>query len=264
MIEFWWAYPLLGAVVGLLAGLFGVGGGLIMVPVLNFIFVAKGFPQEHVLHMALGTAVTTILFTAISSVRIQHRHNAVRWDILRSSGAAIFIGTLAGSAMAGAISARPLSIIFAGLVYFIGIRMMIAPKPAPHRGLPGKIGMIVAGTLLGFVASFAAISGAAFSVSFMIRCNVRMHHAIATSSAIGIPIAIAGTIGYMAMGSRVELPAYSIGYVYVPAVIGIVFATMFAAPLGVKLSHRISAERLRKLFAVLLLLLATRMLWSFF
>lgn len=259
----WWTYPLLGAIVGFLAGMLGLGGGLIMVPVLSFIFDAKGFPQQHILHLALGTGVSTILFTSLSSVRSHHLRGAVRWDIVRAIAPGIVIGTLAGAMTAGLISSRMLSIIFTAFVFVVAMNMLFGTKPAPDRNLPGKAGMLLAGAIIGAISSFAALGGAILSVPFMLKCNVRMHEAIGTSAAIGFPIAAAGTLGYVAMGASAPLPPYSIGFVYLPALSGIVIATMLTAPLGAKIAHRMPAELLRKIFALFAFALAARMLWGF-
>ena len=260
----WWAYPLLGAVVGFLAGLLGIGGGLIMVPVLSFIFSAKDFPPQHILHLALGTGMATIVLTSLASTHSHHLHGAVRWDILRSLAPGIVAGSLAGSIFAGLIDTRLLSILFTAFAYYAATRMLLASKPVPSSTLPGRAGMLAAGSVIGAISSLAAIAGAALSVPFMIKCNVRMHEAIGTSAAIGFPIAVAGTLGYVAMGSYATLPPYSVGFVYVPAFTGIAVATMLTAPLGARFSHRTAAPHLRRIFALLLFALATRMLWEFF
>lgn len=235
-----------------------------MVPVLSFIFSAKDFPPQYILHLALGTGMATILFTSLSSMRSHHLHGAVRWDIVRSLVPGIVAGTLAGSIFAGLIDTRVLSILFTAFAYYAGMRMLLASKPVPSRSLPGKAGMLAAGSVIGAISSLAAIAGAVLSVPFMVKCNVRMHEAIGTSAAIGFPIAVAGTLGYITMGSNAMLPPYSVGFVYVPALIGIVVATMLTAPLGARFAHRTAAPRLRRIFALLLFALATRMLWGFF
>ena len=260
MIDYWWAYPLLGAVVGFLAGLLGIGGGLQMVPVLTLIFKANGFPPQHILHLALGTGVATILLTSVSSVRSHHRRGAVNWKIVRDIAPGIVLGTLGGSAVAGMLNTLALGIVFTAFTYYVATRMLLGVKPVASRTLPDRRGMFGAGAVIVCVSSFAAIGGAVLSVPFMLKCNVRMHEAIGTAAAIGFPIALGGTIGYIATGAGQQLPPYCVGYLYLPAFVGITAATMATAPLGAALAHRTSGTLLRKLFAVLLFALATRML----
>jgi uncharacterized protein len=260
MIDYWWAYPLLGAVVGFLAGLLGIGGGLQMVPVLTLIFKANGFPPQHILHLALGTGVATILLTSLSSVRSHHKRGAVNWRIVRVIAPGIIVGTLVGSAIAGMLNTLALGIVFTVFTFYVATRMLLGVKPVASRKLPGRPGMFGAGAVIGSLSSLAAIGGAVLSVPFMLKCNVRMHAAIGTAAAIGFPIALGGTVGYIATGLGHALPPYSVGFVYLPAFAGIAAATMLTAPLGAALAHRISGTRLRQVFAVLLFALATRML----
>lgn len=260
MIEYWWAYPLLGAVVGFLAGLLGIGGGLQMVPVLTLIFQASGFPPAHVLHLALGTSVATILLTAISSVRSHHRRGAVNWEIVRGLAPGLVAGTLAGALVAGRLDTLTLGVLFTAFTYFVATRLLIGATPHPRRTLPGARGLGVAGVVIGGLSSIAAIGGAVLAVPYMLRCNVRMHEAVGTSAAIGFPIAVTATLGYVVTGWGLALPDYSVGFVYLPAFAGIVATTVLTAPLGAAVAHRTPGKRLRQIFAVLLYALATRML----
>ena len=260
MIEYWWAYPLLGAVVGFLAGLLGIGGGLQMVPVLTLIFQASGFPPAYVLHLALGTSVATILLTAISSVRSHHRRGAVNWTIVRGLAPGLVVGTLAGSLAAGRLSTLVLGVLFTAFTYFVATRLLVGATPNPQRALPGPRGLCAAGVVIGGLSSIAAIGGAVLAVPYMLRCNVRMHEAVGTSAAIGFPIAVTATLGYVFTGWGLDLPEHSLGFVYLPAFAGIVATTVLTAPLGAAVAHRTPGKRLRQIFAVLLYALATRML----
>ena len=264
MFEFWWAYLLLGGGVGFIAGMLGAGGGLMMVPLLALIFEAKGFPPNHTLHLAIATCMASVPFTSLASTISHHQHAAVRWDIVRRLSPGIVAGALAGSVFAGAIDIKILTILFIAFVYYASARMLLGVKPRPTQGLPGKTGMLGMGLVIGGISSLAAIAGAALSVPFMVKCNVRMHEAIGTSAAIGFPIAITATLGYIVMGAAVTLPMYTLGFVFVPALIVIAIATTVTAPLGARLAHRTPAGRLRTFFALILLVLATRMLWGFF
>ncbi len=265
LIDYWWAYPLLGAGTGLCAGLLGVGGGLIMVPVLSFIFRAEGFPQQFVMHLALGTSIATIFFTSVSNMLSHHGFGAVRWPIVRALTPGLIFGTLVGVLVARLLDTRPLSIIFTIFVYYTAARMLFAAPPLPARGMPGRTGMVGAGAAIGAVSSMVGIGGATLAVPFMLKRNVSVHEAIGTAAAIGFPIAATGTIGYIVAGmSSTPLPAYSWGFVYLPALVGLVITSVVMAPLGVRLAHHTKPIHLRRIFALLLLLIATRMLFSFF
>lgn len=264
-MEWWLAYVLTGAFVGYFAGLLGIGGGMTMVPVLAFLFSAQHFPQGHVLHLALGTAMTSILFTSISSLRAHHSHGAVNWRVVKDITPGILSGTLAGTVLAGSLSTRPLSIFFTAFVYFAATQMLVNIKPKPTRQLPGKLGMFAVGGTIGGISSLVAAGGAVMTIPFLTMCNVRVHHAIGTSAAVGFPIALAGTVGYISNGlTQPNLPQYSLGFVYLPALAWLVVASMLTAPLGAKMAHSLPVGRLKKIFALVLYALATKMLTSLF
>lgn len=261
MASFWMWYLLLGAGAGFLAGLLGIGGGLVQVPLLVFLFGLQHIPAEHVLHLALGTAMASILFTAASSVRAHHNHAAVNWTIVRRLAPGIAFGVAVSAVIAGQLQTRYLAMFFTVFVYFAATQLILNLQPTATRTLPGAAGMFTVGALIGGVSSLVAAGGALLSVPYMTWCNVRMHEAIGTAAAIGFPIAIAGTIGYVVNGwGEAALPEWSVGYVYLPALAVLVTASMAIAPLGAKLAHRTSTRNLRTLFAILLYALATRML----
>lgn len=263
-IEWWLGYAAIGAFVGVLAGMLGIGGGAIMVPLVANLLEAQGIAHDHVLHFAVGTSMATILFTSVSSVRAHHRRGAVRWDVLRQITPGILAGGLAGSLVAGQVSSRALALFFALLVYGVGTHMLIGRAPRATRGLPGPVGMFGVGAVISGLSSLMAIGGAAMTIPFMVFCNVAPIHAVGTASAIGFPIALASTLGYVASGlSEGNLALGSIGYVYVPALAGISLASVLTAPLGARLAHSLPPKRLRQAFAVLLIFLATRMLLRF-
>jgi uncharacterized membrane protein YfcA len=261
----WWllTYPLLGVFGGFVAGLFGVGGGLTVVPILFMIFAAQGFPVAHTMHLSLGTAMTTIVFTSVSSMRAHHRHGAVRWDIVRAMAPGLLLGTLGGSLVAGYIPTRPLVMVFALVVYYAAIQLMLDFKPQAHRQLPGATALFAVGGAIGAVSSLVAAGGGFLSVPFMLFCNVAIHSAVGTSSALGFPIAVAGMIGYVLAGWSVDgLPDYTLGYIYLPALVGIVALSMLAAPYGARLAHRLPVKKLKRAFGVFMALLASKMVHS--
>ena len=260
-MEWWWAYLAIGATVGFLAGLFGIGGGMIMVPMLVLVFTAKGFPAEHMMHLSLATSMATIVFTSLASVRAHHRHDAVDWVVARAMAPGIVVGALAATLAAGFVPTRPLAIFYTGFMFYAATQMFFEVKPKPLRQLPGAVGLFGAGALIGGLSSVLAAGGAFLSIPFLVRCNVPLKRAIGTAAANGFPIAIAGTAGYVLNGLRVAgLPEGSLGYVHLPALALIVAASMPLAPLGARLAHRLPVKRLRILFALILFALALRML----
>jgi uncharacterized membrane protein YfcA len=260
-MEFWFLYLALGAIAGFLAGLLGVGGGLVIVPGLAFVFAAQHLAPDYIAHLALGTSLASILFTSLSSVRAHHAHGAVSWRILRGVSPGIVAGTLAGTVLAAHLSTGFLKAFFVAFVYYVATQMILNIRPKASRELPGTAGMFAAGGVIGGVSSLVGIGGGTLSVPFMTWCNVKMHQAIGTSAAIGFPIAAAGTVGYILNGvGHPELPQYSLGFVYVPALAGLVVASVLTAPWGAKLAHRLPVARLKKIFALLLYAIGTRML----
>lgn len=258
------AYGGLGLVVGFVAGLLGVGGGLIIVPVLIMLLHMHGQAVGMEPQLALGTSLATILFTSLSSVRAHHRRGAVEWPLVRRIAPGIVLGTLAGAALAARMSATVLKIFFVVFLFYAAIQMWLDFKPAPHRGLPGRIETSLAGGVIGVVSSWVGIGGGTLSVPFMLWHNVPLHRAIATSAAIGFPIAFAGAAGYVLGGWTASgLPAGSLGFVYLPALAGIVLGSVLTAPLGARTAHRLPVRPLKRVFALLLFTLALRMVWTF-
>ncbi|NLF55804.1 MAG: sulfite exporter TauE/SafE family protein [Thauera phenolivorans] len=264
--DIWWlAYPVLGAVVGFFAGLLGVGGGGIMVPMLTTLFLAQGFPLAQVVHMALGTSMAAIVMTSVSSLRAHHRHGAVRWDVVRRITPGILLGTFGGTFIASRVDTAGLAVFFVVFMGYVSIQMLLNIKPKPTRELPGTAGMSAAGLLIGGVSALVAIGGGSLSVPFMTWCNVKVQNAIGTSAAIGLPIALAGTVGYLVNGwSAVGTPPLTLGYVYLPALVFVSLVSMATAPYGARLAHRLPVATLKKVFAGVLMLLCAKMLHSIF
>jgi len=260
-MEWWWAYLAIGVAVGFLAGLFGIGGGMVMVPMLVFVFTAKGFPAEHMMHLSLATSMATIVFTSLSSVRAHHKHDAVAWPVARAMAPGIVAGALVATLVAGFVPTRLLAVFFAVFMLYASLQMFFEVKPTPSRQLPGAAGLFGVGAGIGALSSVLAAGGAFLSIPFLVRCNVPLKRAIGTAAANGFPIAVAGTIGYILNGLRASgLPDGSLGYVYLPALALVVAASMPVAPLGAKLAHRLPVKRLRIVLALMLLAIAVRML----
>lgn len=268
MQEWLFVYLALGAFTGFMAGLLGVGGGGILVPLFTMLFAAQGFSETHLLHMALGTAMTTIVFTSVSSFRAHHKRGAVLWPVVKGMAPGVVIGTLAGAQIATQMPTRGLAIFFAVFMGYTAIQMLLDIKPKPSRSLPGAKGLFGVGLGIGSISSMVAIGGGGLSVPFMTWCNVRIHQAIGTSSAIGFPIAVAGTMGYMVNGYAAMqegvLPAGSFGFIFLPALFGTVLASTLFAPLGVKLAHKLDVRVLKKIFACMIVLLVLKMMHTVF
>ncbi|MFW5498197.1 MULTISPECIES: sulfite exporter TauE/SafE family protein [unclassified Maridesulfovibrio] len=258
-------FVVLGIFAGILAGLLGIGGGLVIVPILVFTLPPLGIPEEHLMHIALGTSLASIIFTSISSMRSHNKRGAVRWDIFKTITPGIILGTFLGALSTSFMNTNFLKGIFVVFLYYVASQMLFGLKPKASRQVPGFQGLFVAGNVIGIFSSLVGIGGGTLCVPFLTMCNIVIHTAIGTAAAIGLPIAIAGTAGYVWTGIGAEgLPPYCFGYVYLPALIGIVSASMLTAPIGVRLAHSLPVDKLKKIFAILLIIVATRMLISIF
>ncbi len=256
-------FVVLGCVVGFLAGLLGIGGGMTMVPILTIIFTREAFPLDHVVHMAIATSTATIIFTSLSSAREHHRHGAVLWPVVAGLAPGIVVGSLVGPQIAGSMSTSALALFFGIFVAFSATQMLLDKKPKPSRDLPGKAGLFGVGGGIGLISSLVGAGGGFISVPFMSWCNVRIHNAVATSAALGLPIAIAGTIGFVIAGLRLQaMPPLTLGYIYLPALFAIVAASMLVAPVGARTAHKWPVRKLKRAFALLLYALAAYMLWK--
>lgn len=260
-MELWWMFLLLGAAVGFFAGLLGVGGGSIMVPVLTALFASLQFLPAQQLHLALGTSMAAIILTSIASTRSHQRHQAVLWPVVRLMSVGIIAGTFGASLFAAWLPQVPLAIFFTCFMGYVALQLLLNIKPTPGRSLPGPLGMTAAGWGIGTISALVAIGGGSLTVPFLTWCNVKVQQAIGTSAAMGLPIALSGTLGYAIAGwDQVGLPPFAVGYVYLPAVLLISAVSFFTAPLGAALAHRLPVPLLKKIFALLLLALAGKML----
>ncbi len=254
-------YLITGAFVGVIAGLLGIGGGLIIVPVLVST-LTYFIDSSQTVHIAIATSLATIFVTSFSSTYAHHKHGAVRWDVFKM----LTLGVLAGAFIGGWVSqyfaSDMLAKIFGVLELLIAINMLLALKPNPSRQLPGFAGNTVAGTVIGSLSSIIGIGGGTLTTPYQVWNNISMHQAIPTSAAVGLPVALAGSIGYILAGMQAtDLPAYTTGYIYWPAFFGIILASVFTAPLGAKLAHKLPVKTLKRGFGVFLIILAIKMLF---
>ena len=242
----------LGLTSGFLAGLLGVGGGMMLVPFLTFFLTNRGQESGLSVKMAIATAMATIVFTSISSVRAHHKHGAVRWDIVKGIAPGIVIGGFITSlGIFSLLKGSMLAIVFALLVGFSATQMFLDKKPKPSRQMPDTGGQIAAGSVIGCISGLVGAGGGFISVPFMVAHNVPMRNAVATSAALGLPIAIANTIGYL-IG----------GYVWFAGLLVIACCSVITAPFGAKAAHSLPVAKLKKVFAFTLYLLAGYMLWK--
>lgn len=264
-IWIWVLYGGVGLFGGVAAGLLGVGGGIVVVPALTFAFAAQGLPGEFIMHMALGTSLGTIIFTSISSAWAHHKKGAVIWRIVLTISPGILLGTFLGTRLAAYLSNDFLRAFFCIFLYTASAQMLFGAKPKATREIPGKLGLFGVGNVIGAISALVGIGGGTLSVPFMVWCNTAVHKAVATAAAIGLPTALAGAAGYIIHGWGVAgLPESSLGFIYLPALIGVSLCTVLTAPLGAWLAHRLPAARLKRVFAAFMILVATRMLWKLF
>ncbi|HRK40171.1 MAG TPA: sulfite exporter TauE/SafE family protein [Burkholderiaceae bacterium] len=253
----------LGLCTGFLAGLLGIGGGMLLVPFITLILTGRGVTPDLAVKMAIATSMATIVFTSISSVRAHHKRGAVRWDVVKRLAPGIVLGSaLASAGVFAVLKGTSLALFFAAFVSFSATQMLLDKKPAASRTLPGTPGMLASGGVIGFLSGLVGAGGGFVSVPFMTWCNVAMHNAVATSAALGFPIALANAVGYVVAGQRVEgLPAGSVGYIFVPALAVVATASVLMAPQGVKAAHALPVKQLKRVFALVLYALAAYMLY---
>ena len=259
------SFLVLGTFTGFAAGLLGIGGGMLMVPFITMLLSARGFSSDIVVHIAIATSLSTIMFTSLSSVRAHHKRGAVLWPVVKLLAPGILIGSWIGPWIGAQLNSSGLAMFFAIFVGFSATQMLLDKKPKPTRELPPPPGMLGAGTVIGVLSGLVGAGGGFISVPFMTWCNVAIHNAVATSAALGFPIALAGTLSNIYFGLQEPgLPAGSLGFIYLPALLVISVASVFTAPLGAKTAHALPVKSLKKVFAIVLYALAGYMAYKAF
>lgn len=254
-------YLVVGAFAGLLAGLFGIGGGMVIVPVLIFSFIGAGVSPEVLTHMAVATSLASIVFTSISSVWTHHRNKAVIWRIVKLMSLGLVVGTAIGVFFISSVPGPVLQKLIGVFALLLAVKMLLDWQPPGEGKEPGSLGLGIAGGVIGFGSSWFGIGGGTFTVPYLSWLRVHMRNAVATSAACGLPIALVATLSNIAAGwNHPDLPQWSSGYVYWPAVLGIVIASVPCARIGARLAHSLDAKLLKKLFAVLLFVVGVRFL----
>ncbi len=250
-------YLLIGSFAGLAAGLLGVGGGLIIVPFLYWSFQQQGMAGAWLMHLAVGTSLATIVVTSLSSVWAHHRRGSVRWDLFWMLVPGILLGGWLGSGLAPEIENRALRQFFAFFELMVALQMALSWRPAAHQRIPGRWGSAAGGGVIGLVSALVGIGGGTMTVPWLVWFRTQMHQAIGTSAAVGLPIALVGSLGFVWFGwGEVDLPVGSSGFVYWPAFLGIIVMSALTAPVGAHLAHRMDGVRLKRSFALFLLLLS--------
>ncbi len=258
-------YPLIGVFSGLLAGLLGVGGGIVMVPSLLLVFHLNDVDSPALMQIAVGTSLGAMVLSSLSSVRAHHQRGAVDWSLFRRMTPGIVLGTVLGSVLADRIDSQSLQGVFAVFLLLTSIHMLRAPRQNqdPGGSLPGWKGLSAIATLVGALSALLGIGGGSMNVPFLSHCGIETRRAIASAAAIGLPIALFGAATFAATGTlRTDLPAYSIGYLYLPALLGITVVAILTAPLGARLAHSWPTARLKRAFSAFLFIVALHMGYS--
>lgn len=252
-----------GVLAGIFAGLLGIGGGAVTVPLLLWAFSAQGFDNEVATHIALATSLAAMVITSCSSALTHSSKGAVLWDALLFMALGVILGSLVGVVTAIQLSGASLQIAFAFFLAYVALQMAFGFSPSPDRAIPGKPGLLGAGGVIGCVSMYFGIGGGSLTVPFLSYCGVPPARAIGTSAALGLPIALWGSILYVISGwNNPLLPAGAVGYVYMPAAIGIVLTSAIFARIGANIAHRLKGTHLRRIFAFVLLAVAAEIIWK--
>lgn len=263
-IELIIAFVLLGIFVGIMAGLLGIGGGGIMVPVLTSIFIYQGIPKENVVHLALGTSMACIMLTSFSSMRSHHQHGAVSWSLVKLMAMGMVVGTFSATFLTAYLSSKALAIFFAAFMAYVSIQMFSNKKVQTGSCEINRTELRLVTLGIGAISALVSIGGGSLTVPYLAWRGIDIRNAIATSAALGFFIAIAGTLGYLINGNlNTTTTEYTWGYIYLPAVLLISIPSYFTAPLGAKLTQQLPIRTLKKIFGVLLIILSLKMLASF-
>ncbi|MCB9426397.1 MAG: sulfite exporter TauE/SafE family protein [Flavobacteriales bacterium] len=265
-------YIVAGAIAGLLAGLFGVGGGMIIVPSLIYIFKTQGFPEAALTHVGVGTSLATIIVTSISSLRAHHKKGGVNWNVWKRMAPGLVAGSLIGAGIASIIRGNSLQTIIGMGAFLVGLKMLFMKNKALEENdfsrLPSPIGQTGLGGFIGIVSAIFGIGGGTLTVPLLSHYGLKIQNAVGTSAACGLPIAVSGALGFLIFGQFIDsnvkdaLPNGVFGFVHVYAFISVSLASFFTAPLGAKLAHVLPATTLKKAFAVLLLFVGIKLIWN--
>lgn len=254
---------LVGSIAGFMAGLLGIGGGMIVVPIVLWALRWQSVDTMHAQHLAIGTSFAVMALTTFSSMMAQHRKKAIRWRVVISMAPGMVLGVLLGAYLAKYIPTQQLQLIFIVSAYLLSVQALLDIKPKPTRQLPKPTRLGMAGSVFGLFSSWIGIGGGSLSVPFMLYCNVPIREAVGTSAALSWPVAVSGAVGYLLSGWSVQgLPEYTFGFWYIPVAVVMAIATVTFAPIGVKAAHTLPPVKLKFVFGLLLFCVATQMLWK--
>lgn len=254
-------FLLAGCAAGFSGGLLGIGGGLILVPVLTVLFTAQQIAEPLVMPLALGTSLASIIFTSLSSVRAHHARGAVDWQLVRRMIPGLLTGAVFGAALSARFSPELLKFFFLAFAAIAATQMLMGCRPGATRTLPGAAALFCVSSAMSCIASLAGVGGASMSIPFMTWCSVPLRSAIGSASAIGLPIALAGAVGYVNNGlGMAGLPPFCLGLIHLPALAAVAAGSVLAAPLGAALSHKLPVSALKKVFALMMYAIAGKML----
>lgn len=256
----WIAFGAIGLLAGYLAGFLGIGGGFVIVPALAFLFYREPGMAEWAMHMAVATSLATMLVTSLSSVMAHHRRGAIRWPLVRSMAAGLLIGAVGGAVIADYLDGAMLARVFGVFAVLAGSQLLLGRQPPGEKPSPGQPAASGAGAVIGSISSLVGIGGGAMTVPWLLWHGVKAQNAVATSAACGYPIAIAGTLSYILLGHDGSLPGGPLGYVHLPAFVGIAAFGAAAAPLGAATVHRLPPTLVRRAFGVFLIAVGIRMI----
>lgn len=255
-------YLTVGVFAGLIAGLLGIGGGLLIVPCLAIILPYEGVPPEYIMHIAVGTTLAITVFTSLSAIRAHVRQGGILVDVFKQMVIGLLVGAVLGAVVANFIPSHVLKIIFAVFAFLIAARMGFNVQPKPHHQLPGKVGLWISAVILSCASSLVGLAGGVLVVPYLTRCNIAINNAVSTSAACTLPIAFAGGMSFLVIGLfQTGLPAWSLGYVFLPALAGIAVMSMVFAPIGARLSKKLPPDTLKRVFAVFLVLVGINMMF---
>ncbi|GMA11245.1 UPF0721 transmembrane protein [Acinetobacter gyllenbergii] len=258
-------YLLIGAIAGFAAGLFGVGGGLIIVPILYIVFTQMNYDPNVIMHIAVGTSLATIIVTSISSVMAHHKKGAVLWPVFRNLAPGLVLGSFLGAGVADLMSGQHLQLVIGVFAVWMAYKMFRGANAVvdPNRHLPSAALQLAAGGGIGVASAIFGIGGGSLTVPYLNRHGVVMQKAVATSAACGLPIAVAGALGFMWFGAKeqIEVPN-TIGYVHIYAFLGISVMSFITAKFGAKVAHRLSPAMLKKCFAGLLVVVGSYFIYK--
>ncbi len=259
----WIEFALIGLLSGYLAGFLGIGGGIVVVPALTFLFLKEPATAPWAIHMAVATSLAVMLVTSMSSLLAHHRKKAIHWPLVQSMAAGLMAGAILGAALAAILQGEVLIRVFGLFAILAGFQLILSPQTEGQKPLPGQPSASIAGGSIGLISALVGIGGGSMTVPWLLWHGVQAQKAVATSAACGYPIAIAGTLSFVLLGQGIGLPDDALGYVNLPAFAGIAIFGAGAAPLGALTVHRLSSSVVRRIFGLFLTLVGAQMLLNF-